>query len=128
MAQRPVVQIGDGGWPILDIGRLNRSITFLRLGPSSPPQYDAAGPVMSWQTSVPDVMASIETMRGTDVIRSGQTTAQIYLEVTIWYQDGITSDMRIANGGNTYVIQSIENVNERDRVLRLNCVALGANE
>ena len=128
MAQRSVVQIGEGGWPILDIGRLNRSITIWKLGPSSPPAYDNAGPVLTWQPIGPEVMASIETMRGTDVIRSGQTTAQIYLEITIWYQDGITSAMQITNGDNTYVIQSIENVNERDRVLRLNCVALGTNE
>ena len=128
MARRAVVTIGEGGWPILDVSRCVHPITIWQQAPASPPEIDAGGPVMTWQP-VATAMAAIEIVRGLDVIRGGQVTTQLYLTVTFWYQAGILPNMRAtAENGSTYVIQSVENVNERNIVLRLNCLGLGANE
>jgi hypothetical protein len=128
MAQRVVVTIGEGGWPILDIGRCVHPITLWRQLAASPPAFDSAGPVLEWRP-VAAAMACIEIVRGIDVIRGGQTTSQIYATVTFWWQPGVLANMRvIKEDGSTFLIQSVENVEERNVVLRLNCLGLGANQ
>jgi head-tail adaptor len=67
-------------------------------------------------------------MRGTDLVRSGQDTSLVFITVTIRWQPGITSAMRIQTATGTYSIQAVENVLERNRRLNLLCLALGANE
>jgi head-tail adaptor len=126
MPRRPVVSF-VGGWPTLDVGRLVHAITIYQQQMQSPPEYDAAGMVVPW-SPIATAMAAIEIMRGTDVIRSGQATSQLFIEVTLWWQPGIEPNMQIVSDNcSTYIIQSVENVNERNVVLRLNCLGLGAN-
>src|SRR3954462_11488087 len=120
---RPVVESREG-WPVLDVGRLTHPVTIWDQRIGSPPEYDEAGPKVSW-VKVAEAMASIETMRGTDVVRSGQTTAQIYAEITMWWQTGIAADMQVrTEQGKTYLAQSVEDVLHRNVVLRLNCLGL----
>jgi hypothetical protein len=38
---------------------------------------------------------------------------------------GILASMRVVGNGKTYVIQSVENIQERNIVLVLNCLLLG---
>jgi hypothetical protein len=126
MPRRPVVSFVDG-WPTLEVGQCIHAITIYREEISSPPEYDAAGQSTSW-VPVATAMAAIEIMRGTDVIRAGQATSQLFIEVTLWWQPGIEPNMQVvSDNGSTYIIQSVENVNERNAVLRLNCLGLGAN-
>lgn len=112
-------------WPVIDVGRMVHSITIQQQARNG---FDAGGQSIAW-TAFATAQAAIETVRGADVIRSGQTTAQLFLTIGIWYQPGITPNMRVvSNNGATYLIQSIENVLERDAVLLLNCIGLGVNE
>jgi head-tail adaptor len=127
MARPSFVVIRDG-WPALDIGRMRHQVTIQKLGPVAPPVYDEAGPQQQWLPIVTGAMAAIDTVRGSDVVKSGQETTQLYLTVGIWFQDGITPDMRVlSDNGAVYVVQSIENILEMNVVLILNCVGLGAN-
>lgn len=127
MPYKPLYQVVNG-WPVLDIGRLRHQITVQQFGAASPPAYTASGPNMAW-TTFTTAMASIEIVRGTDVIKGGQTTTQLFLTVGMWWQPGILPNMRVvSDNGSTYVIQSIENILELDVVLVINCIALGANE
>jgi head-tail adaptor len=120
---RPVVEIRDG-WPVLDVGRCVHPVTIWDQRIGSPPEYDGAGPVLSW-VKVADAMASIEAMLGSDVVRSGQTTAQLFVEIVLWWQSGIASDMQVRTAqGKTYVVQSAEDVLDRNVVWRLNCLGL----
>jgi hypothetical protein len=128
MAGRPVVTINESGWPVLDVGRCVHPITIWQQAPSSPPAIGVAGPALEWQP-VATAMAAIEIVRGIDVIRGGQVTTQLYATVTFWWQPGILSNMHVTKeDGSTFIIQSVENVEERNVVLRLNCLGLGANE
>jgi SPP1 family predicted phage head-tail adaptor len=121
-----------GGWPSINIGMLRHRIAIQSEVDTG--QYDAAGKKMSWQDFIPSAMAAIETVRGTDVIRAGQNTAQLYLTITIPYQrdfngNPIQANMRVIGPtGSTYLIQAIENILEMGVVLVLNCIGLGLNQ
>jgi|SRR5581483_4010077 len=115
------------GRPTIEIGALRHEVSIQKNGPASPPVFDAGGPVLGWNTFA-TALAAIEAVRGTDVIKSGQTTTQLFLTVTMWWQPGILPDMRVASdNGSLYVIQSVENVLEMDVVLVLNCLGLSKN-
>ena len=116
------------GWPSIDIGSMRHPVTIQALGAGSPVTFDAAGAVTTWQTFA-QVMAAIDPVRGTDVIRGGQITTQLYLTVAIWFCPGILASMRIVTDtGSVYVIQSVEDVLELHQVMLLNCIAFNANE
>jgi SPP1 family predicted phage head-tail adaptor len=111
-------------WPTLDSGEMRHQITILQQTKSS----DASGNTVVMAPLYTGVWAKIEPVRGTDVIRSGQVTTQLFLTVSIWWQAGIMADMQVQTLNGLYVIQSVENLLEMDAVLKLNCVALGRND
>jgi SPP1 family predicted phage head-tail adaptor len=119
-----LVKIVDG-MPQIDVGALRHPIRIEQLGPTSPPTIDAGGPVMVWSTYA-QCVAAMGVMRGTDVIRSGQTTSESFAEFAVWYQPGIAAKMRIVmeRTGKIYLIQSVEDVLEMNVALVLNCVGL----
>jgi hypothetical protein len=126
MRAKSLVTIVEGR-PSFDTSKLRHDVTILYEGTASPPEYDAAGVKMSWLTFT-TARAAIETIRGTDAQRFGQTTTQLLTTVTIWHQPGILPNMRVRTAsGSEFVIQSIENVLEMDVALVLNCIALGSN-
>ena len=127
MANSRFVKFDGDGFPQLDIGACRHVISIMVQSPFSPPEFDLAGQKFQW-TKFTTAIAAIDQVRGTDVIRSGQTTTQLYLTVAMQFQPGILPSMRIDNAGNTYIIQSVENVLEMSQVLVLNCLALGSNE
>jgi SPP1 family predicted phage head-tail adaptor len=88
---------------------------------------DASGAVQTWTTFLADVRAAIDPIRGTELIRSGQDVTQTFITVTIRYVPGVTAAMRVEAHHGTYVIQSIENISERNRVLKLLCMAVAPN-
>lgn len=112
-------------WPTLDAGKLRHPITIWQMSSVS---GDASGTTVD-PSVLTTAVASIEPVRGTDVIRSGQTTTQLFVTVKMWFQPGILPDMQVqTEGGSRYLIQSIENVLEMSVVLVLNCIGLGANQ
>lgn len=118
------------GWPTLDPGTLRHPIKIWKMSSLG---GDVSGTTVdpSLVTAAPPAaptMASIEPVRGTDVIRSGQATTQIFLTVKMWFQPGITPDMQVeTESGSRFLIQSIENLLEMNLILVLNCIALGSN-
>ena len=110
-------------WPSIDPGEMRHQITILQQQRSS----DASGSAV---TMVPfaSAYAKIVVIRGTDVIKAGQVTTQLFLTISIWYQAGILADMQVQALNGLYVIQSVENVSELGVVLVLNCVALSQNQ
>lgn len=117
------------GKPQPDFRRMRHVITILSQGPTSPPTYDSSGQVLSEWSALTTAKAAIETVSGTDQIRGGQTTTQLLLVITMRFQAGILPNMRVQRtNGNTFIIQSIENILEMDHVLLLNCLGLGAND
>ena len=109
-------------WPTLDAGELRHQITILGPVPGS----DASGSTVMMSPKV-TAYAKIEVVRGADVVRNGQVTTQTMLVISMWYQDGIASNMQVQALNGLYLIQSVENLLELDVVLKLNCLAIGKN-
>lgn len=110
-------------WPSIDPGKLRHQIVILKENTTA----DSSGATASW---IPFIYtyASIEPMRGTDVVKAGQDTTQLFLTVSINYQSGILPNMRVKAPNGTYIIQAIENVQEMNTVLKFTCLGLGPNE
>jgi SPP1 family predicted phage head-tail adaptor len=113
-------------WPVFDPGDFMHPISIQQR--STAGAIGPAGPAQAW-TEYVACYASIKHVRGTDVIRSGQDTAQLFATITIHYLPGIQQNMRVQdNNGNIYTIQTVENLEPMNVLLILNCIALGAND
>lgn len=106
----------------LSAGELRHSITIL-----APTLItDSTGNVPSYSVFLSDVRAKIDPLHGLELIRSGQDISQVFIAVSIRYVPGITSQMQIqTDEGANYTIRYIENVQQRNRVLKLICLYLG---
>ena len=71
--------------------------------------------------------AAIEPVRGMDLIKGGQDVTQTYVTVTVRYNAAIQASMRVKALNGTYIIQSINNINEQNRVMKLLCLGLKGN-
>ena len=111
-------------WPSIDPGRLRHVIDIQQQQQGS----DASGTNVSWALFT-RARAAIDPVRGIDVIRSGQDTTHLFVTITMFWQGGILPNMRIvADTGSVFVVQSIENLQELNVVLQLNCLGLGNNQ
>lgn len=88
---------------------------------------DISGTAPAWTPFV-DTWAQIDPVRGAEVLKSGQDTAQLYLTVKIRWQVGILANMRVQALNGLYLIQTVENPGNRNVILILNCIALGLNQ
>lgn len=88
---------------------------------------DISGATTIWVPFV-RTWAQIDPVRGTDVLKAGQDTTQLFLTIKIRWQSGIVPNMRVQSLNGTYVIQAIENPGERNVILVLTCLGLGANQ
>jgi head-tail adaptor len=110
-------------------GDLRHVITIQVLVPASPPQYTAAGTAIGWQPYL-TTRAAIQPMNSSDRLEGGLTITETGIVVTIYYPRGftVTSQMRLVAPHGTYVIQGVENIDERDWMLELKCLALGTDQ
>jgi SPP1 family predicted phage head-tail adaptor len=88
---------------------------------------DISGTATAWTPFV-DTWAQIDPVRGTEVLKAGQDTAQLFLTVKIRWQTGILANMQLQSLNGLYIIQTVENPGERNVILILNCIALGLNQ
>lgn len=110
-------------WPQIDPGKMVHQVTILQ----QQTVQDISGTSLQWVPFV-QTWAQIDPVRGIDVVRSGQDTTKLFLTVKIRWQTGILPKMRVQSLNGTYVIQAIENPGERNIILVLLCLGLGANE
>ena len=114
-------------YPVIDPSTFIHQITFL----DQSTQEDASGSVPVYlQASPPDVTyGRIKTIRGREVIQGGQDTAQSFIEITTYYRAGRGSNTRIqAPSGSVFIVQTVENVEERNMFTIFNCIGVGSNE
>jgi head-tail adaptor len=118
------------GWQPINASRLRHFITILQQGSG----VGVSGASATW-TPFAETWSAIENLRGGDTWRNGQYTTQKYTQITIRFQEGIVSNMRItyndaswSNPGagriRTFVVQDVSNVEERNIQLELLCVEL----
>jgi head-tail adaptor len=98
---------------------------------------DASGNTVAYLPvpSLTNFQCGIDPKAARALIRNGQTTSQTTIPIQMRYVDGILPNMQFqwvrgpawASTTQTYVIEGIENVEERNRKLILTCVALSQN-
>ena len=108
---------------MLDPGKMVHRVAILKQTTVT----DVSGTATAWVKFV-DTWAQIDPVRGSDVLKAGQDTTQLFLTVKIRWQTGILPNMRVQSLNGTYVIQAIENPGERNVILALSCLALGLNQ
>jgi head-tail adaptor len=111
-------------WPEVNPGEMVTQITILQSATDS----DISGTISSgWQPFI-TTYAKVTFLRGTDVVRSGQDTAQVYGVIAMIYQPGITPKMRVQTRNGIYIIQSIVNPEELNVRLDLLFIGLGEHQ
>jgi head-tail adaptor len=89
---------------------------------------DISGTAPAWVPFL-DTWAKIDPVRGTDVLKSGQDTAQSFMTIKIFWQPGILANMRVQTLDGTFIIQGKpEDPGNRHVILILNCIGLGVNQ
>ncbi len=89
-------------------------------------QDDTGGEVQVWNT-VLTVLAAMATVSSREMYQPPGFTAQVTHLVSIDYPGNsipVAGGMRVLFGTRTFVIQTVENVQERNRVLKLLCLEI----
>lgn len=102
----------------LDVGRLNKRITFLELKDG----VDEMGLDTKKKAPFCSVWATVKPMRGAEQDEAGRVRPQKHHTVTIRYRKGITPDMLIQYAGRILEIESVIDVEEAHYMLELRCV------
>lgn len=77
--------------------------------------------IPSWATFL-TVRAAIEPLNGRELLAAQSIESQVTTKITIRYQSGITPDMRIKYGSRYFDIQAIQNIEERNRMIEMQCI------
>lgn len=104
---------------ILPAGSLRQSITILEPTTTT----DVSGTATAYSTFL-TTRCAIDVLSGTDQWKDGQVTSVEQLVVTMRYVPGVVPSMMVTWNGETFIIRAIENVQKRNRVLKLLCEAL----
>jgi SPP1 family predicted phage head-tail adaptor len=109
---------------MLDPGQMVHQVTIL----GQQPVQDESGTSVQWVPFV-TTWAQIDPVRGTDLLKSGQDTAQSFVTIKIRWQPGILANMRVQTLDGTFIIQGKpEDPGNRHVILILNCIGLGTNQ
>jgi SPP1 family predicted phage head-tail adaptor len=81
-------------------------------------------PIPAWSTFL-ETWASIDPISGREFFSSKEVKSEVSHKVRIRWAEGITTQMRVLFGTRTFDIESVINIEERDRELLLMCVEVG---
>lgn len=108
----------DPNGDIVRAGQLRKRITIQNTTASQ----DAYGAeAITWENFAVHRAAEVTPLSGREFFDAQQTQGSIEVRFKIRYIKGITSKMRILYNGEGYDIQSVINLNERNRELQILC-------
>lgn len=102
----------------LNIGKLNRRITFVRLGEG----LDEMGQDCQVWEEHKTVWATVKALRGGEYYEAQRIRPELTHKITTRYHSGITPDMKIRFGGKLFEILSCDNVEEANYMLEIQAV------
>lgn len=102
----------------MQAGKLRHRVTIQRLVTGSPTQNAGGEPDASW-ADVATVYASIEPLRGRELLVAQQINSEVTGTIRVRYRAGLTSADRIKFGTRYYDVLGITNPEERNRELLL---------
>lgn len=101
----------------LDIGRLNKRITFLNFEEST----DEMGQDTKQKVPFCSVWATVKPLTAAEPVEAGRIQPQQGYTITIRYRKGITTDLLIEYAGKLLEIQSVVDAEEKHYMLILQC-------
>jgi len=112
-------------WPCLNPSDLRHSVQIQSQSTDS----DALGqPLQTW-TTILTAQASIEAVKQNELYQAGQLTSQVTHTITLrWPPVSISAGMRAVYGAHVYKIQAVNNIEERNVVLKLLVLELNGAE
>ncbi|HEV2324558.1 MAG TPA: phage head closure protein [Terracidiphilus sp.] len=106
-----------------DIGSLRHKVT---IQAQDPAQCDAAGqPIPGAWTTVLTTRASIRSASAREQVSDGQLASQcVYIIMIRWPGAAvrIVTGQRVVFGGNSYHIQDVDNILQRNRVVKITAI------
>jgi head-tail adaptor len=111
-------------WPSIDPGTFRHQIQLLAPTAAS----DAVGSITAFSVTSPPTFAwaSIDYMRGADLIKQGVESTNAWIKVKAWYRPEFTTECRIQlPSGAQFAIQYVENVRELSAYMVLTCLGIG---
>ena len=103
---------------MINAGRFNKKISIYSVTVGK----DSAGFMTKTRTLVLNAYAHVKTTRGMTIIRNGSDFEKAYTNFTIRYpHTAINRDMEIDFNGKTYTIEYLNNVDEANVELEMQC-------
>ena len=99
------------------IGKMRQRVTIQARAST---QSGTGQPTGAWST-VATAWASIEPLSGREQLAAQAAQSETTHRVTMRYRSGITTKMRISFGGRLFNITSVRSLEERGRVMILDC-------
>ena len=101
----------------MNAGKLRHKITI----ESKTNSQDAYGAMVETWSAAVTAWASIEQVSGQEYFEQGKVMGEVTTKITLRYQSGITTLMRVVWGSKIYGIVSIGNTEERNKEIMLLC-------
>ena len=79
------------------------------------------GAILVWATTK-TVWGGIEPLSGKEYFSQSGTQNEARVRIVIRHYSGLDDTWRVTNGGKTYVIESVMNLDERNRTMILMCL------
>lgn len=105
---------------MIDIGRLNKRITFQQLGQDK----DEYGEIIEQWVDIKTVWAEIAPVSGNQFFAAKQINSEISHNVYIRYRNELLPSMRIYFNSRVFEILYIMNVKEENRLMQIYCKEL----
>ena len=109
---------------VLNIGRLNKRLTFLKLADSE----DSLGQTVQILKPYRTVWGSLYPVRGTEFYEIQKIQSKVTHKCYVRYLSGIDTNCYICYKDKTYSIESVINVNLENKMLEILCSEYTNNE
>ena len=109
----------------IDIGSLRHKITIQAQNPAM--RDDAGQPIPGDWTDVLTTLASIRSATARETVADAQLAAQAtYIIMLRWPGSSvrIVTGQRVVFGTSTYLVQDVDNILQRNRVVKLTCLEI----
>lgn len=98
-------------------GSLRHKVTIQRVSQT----LDSSRQTVDLWTTLADVWAAVEPLTGRELVNAQQIQPDVTHRVRIRHRDDVTAKMRVLEGTRQLNIESVLNIEERDRELHLMC-------
>jgi SPP1 family predicted phage head-tail adaptor len=112
--------------PTLNTGRLRHRINIVQV---SPTQDSTGGQNLSIDILYANVWASVEAMAGGDSPNGvGGFVSKTTYQIVMRYRSGICAKLQVQFNGRQFQIESVQNPDERNKMLILQCVEINDSQ